>query len=155
MSTQSQTAEAPIALPTAAEIRAIIERKAAARADEARRRLSVQEEEDKAKRAAFMERTLTPGFIHTVMTRVQHAAENGEKKLMLGQFPCEWCADGGRKINVLEDNWPDTLLGFARGLYEFWSAELKPRGYGLSAEVVSFKDGGISGDIGIYISWTA
>ncbi|TWB23693.1 hypothetical protein FBZ89_102450 [Nitrospirillum amazonense] len=140
-------------LPTAADIRRLVENKSAARMEELRRRQAVIEEEEKQRRAAFMERTLTPGFIGTVMTRVQHAAEIGEKRLLLGQFPCDWCTDGGRKINVMENDWPGTLQGFARMLYDFWVAELKPRGFGLSVEVVSFKEGGIPGDIGAFLSW--
>jgi len=142
-------------LPSAADIRQIIEQKEMARAKEAMRRLEAEEEEKKHRMEMFQTRKLTPEFVNTVMTRVRQAAENGNSKIMLGQFPSEWCSDGGRRINVLEADWPDTLPGFAREFYEFWERELKPRGFRLSAEIVSFKPNGIPGDVGAYLSWTA
>jgi len=103
----------------------------------------------------FQTRKLTPDLINTVMMRVRHAAENGDSKVLLGHFPSEWCSDGGRRINVAEEDWPDTLPGLAREFFEFWERELKPRGFRLSAEIVSFKADGIPGDVGAYLSWTA
>ena len=50
--------------------------------------------------------------------------------------------------------WPDTLQGFAREFYEFWERELKPKGFGLRAEIVSFP-GGLPGDVGAFLTWRA
>jgi hypothetical protein len=74
---------------------------------------------------------------------------------MLGEFPSAWCTDGGRRINNQPDpSWPDTLQGFAREFYEFWERELKTKGYGLRAEIVSFPDGR-PGDVGAFLTWKA
>ena len=142
-------------LPSAADIRRIIEQKNSARAQEAISQRKAHEEEERHKREIFMARKLTPQFINTVMTRVRRAAENGESSVMLGHFPCEWCSDGGRLINIAGEGWPDTLPGIAREFFEFWQRELNPKGFKLSAQIVSFKPGGIPGDVGAYLSWKA
>ena len=86
------------------------------------------------------------------MTRVRTAAESGATESMIGQFPSDWCTDGGRRINVPEQDWPDTLQGIAREFYEFWERELKPKGFGLRAQIISFPDGK-PGDVGAFLSW--
>ena len=63
------------------------------------------------------------------------------------RFPSDLCSDGGRKIDVAEEGWEGTLRGEAAELYSRWRTELKPRGFGLSAQIVSYEDG-IIGDIG-------
>lgn len=64
---------------------------------------------------------------------------------MIGQFPGAWCTDGG---------WPVTLQGIAKEFFEFWKRDLKPRGFGLRVEIVSYPEGK-PGDIGPFLSWTA
>ena len=143
------------ALPTAGDIRGIIERKIRNRlAEESRHRKTVEAELEQQKKA-FDARKLTPQFIDLVMSRIRRAAENGEYNILVGQFPSAWCSDGGRSINVREEGWPETLPNFAREFFEFWKRELKPRGFRLSAEIVTFKAGGLPGDVGAYLSWKA
>jgi len=143
------------ALPTAGDIRGIIERKIRNRlAEESQHRKAVEAELEQLKKA-FDARKLTPQFIDLVMSRIRQAAENGEYNILVGQFPSAWCSDGGRSINVREEGWPETLPSFAREFFEFWKRELKPRGFRLSAEIVTFKAGGLPGDVGAYLSWKA
>jgi len=143
------------ALPTAGDIRGIIERKIRDRlAEESQHRKAVEAELGQQKKE-FDARKLTPQFIDLVMSRIRQAAENGEYNILVGQFPSAWCSDGGRSINVREEGWPETLPSFAREFFEFWKRELKPRGFRLSAEIVSFKAGGLPGDVGAYLSWKA
>jgi len=140
-------------LPSADDIRNIIERKKKdSLAEEARQRKAA-EQELKRQEDLFSGRKLTPEFIDQVMTRIRRAAENGEYALLVGQFPGEWCSDRGRSINVREEGWPNTLPGFAREFFDFWQRELKPKGFRLSVEFVSFKPGGLPGDVGAYLSW--
>jgi len=141
-------------LPTAADIRRIIEQSQMAKAREAARQMDAEKEELKHSREMFLARNLTPRFIATVMERVRRAAENGESKILLGHFPSDWCSDGGRRINNQETDWPDTLPGIAREFFEFWDRELRPKGFHLSAEIISFKHGGLLGDVGAYLSWS-
>jgi len=108
------------ALPTAGDIRGIIERKIRNRlAEESRHRKAVEAELEQQKKA-FDARKLTPQFIDLVMSRIRQAAENGEYNILVGQFPSAWCSDGGRSINVREEGWPETLPSFAREFFEFW-----------------------------------
>ena len=55
------------------------------------------------------------------------AARSGEQELMLLRFPSDLCSDGGRKIDVAENGWEDTLRGEAAEIYHRWRQELKPR----------------------------
>src|SRR5262249_46735919 len=143
------------ALPTAGDIRGIIEQKIQDRLAEESRHRKVVEEELAQQKKAFDARKLTPQFIDLVMTRIRRAAENGEYNILVGQFPSAWCSDGGRSINVREEGWQETLPSFAREFFEFWKRELQPRGFRLSAEIVTFKPGGLPGDVGAYLSWKA
>ncbi len=80
------------------------------------------------------------------------AASSGETEYLLLQFPSDLCTDGGRKIDVAEPGWEETLRGEAADLYDRWRKELKPQGFGLSARIVSYVDG-IIGDIGLFMTW--
>ncbi len=70
---------------------------------------------------------------------------------MLLRFPSDLC-DGGRKIDVAEQGWEETLRGEAAEIYDRWRKELKPQGFGLSARIVSYDDG-VIGNIGLYLAW--
>jgi len=155
--TNHETAEvhAGQALPTASDIRDIIERKKKDKLAEEIRFRKAAEEKLAEQKKAFDVRKLTPELIDRVMSRIRRAAENGEYDVLVGQFPSAWCSDGGRSINVREEGWHETLPSFAREFFEFWQHELKPRGFRLSAEIVSFRAGGLPGDVGAYLSWKA
>ncbi len=77
------------------------------------------------------------------------AARNG----VLLRFPADLCSDGGRKIDVAEEGWEETLRGAAAEIYSRWRTELKPQGFGLSARIVSYLEEGIIGDLGLYLTW--
>jgi hypothetical protein len=86
---------------------------------------------------------------------IQHAelaARGGETEFLLLQFPSDLCSDGGRRIDVAEAGWEETLRGEAAEIYDRWLKELKPQGFGLSARIVSYVDT-IIGDIGLYQTW--
>ena len=68
------------------------------------------------------------------------------------RFSSEYCTDGGRAINNLEPDWPQSLTGFAKRAYEFWQKELQPKGYKLRAQIMDFP-GGMPGDVGIFFRW--
>jgi hypothetical protein len=79
-------------------------------------------------------------------------ALKGEDEIMVARFPNELCTDHGRAINQAEPEWPDTLTGRPRLVYEFWKEHLQPLGYHLKAQIVDWPNG-MPGDIGIYITW--
>ncbi len=87
-----------------------------------------------------------------MMEHAKLAASSGETEYLLLQFPSDLCTDGGRKIDVAEEGWEETLRGEAADLYDRWRKELKPQGFGLSARIVSYVDG-IIGDIGLFMTW--
>ena len=88
-----------------------------------------------------------------LLAHAELAALNGEQEMMLLRFPSDLCSDGGRKIDVAEDGWEETLRGEPAELYSRWRTELRPLGFGLSARIVSFEDKGIIGDLGLYLTW--
>jgi hypothetical protein len=140
-------------IPSAADLRSLIETKEAEKARIASEQAQAAAQELRHQKDMFLERRMTPEVAERVMSRVRLAAESGALKLLLGRFPSAWCSDRGRMINNAEDGWPETLPGFAREFYLFWVQELKPKGFHLSAEIVEFDRDGIPGDVAAYLSW--
>jgi hypothetical protein len=87
-----------------------------------------------------------------MLDKAKLAARSGEQEFMMLRFPSDLCSDGGRKIDVAEEGWEGTLRGETADLYSRWRTELKPRGFRLSARIVSYEDG-IIGDIGLFLTW--
>jgi len=140
------------ALFTVADIHALLDRERHEEEVAELRHQQAAAAEKKHQEEAFLARTVTPDYVATLMQRVRRAAESGVNELMIGSFPSDWCTDGGIAINAPEDDWPDTLQGFAREFYEFWAQNLKPRGFRLNAKIINFP-GGMPGDVGAFLSW--
>ena len=87
-----------------------------------------------------------------ILDQAKFAARSGEHEFLMLRFPSDLCSDGGRKIDVAEQGWEGTLRGEAADLYSRWRMELKPQGFGLSAQIVSYEEG-IIGDIALYLTW--
>jgi hypothetical protein len=111
-----------------------------------------KEQQQAELREAFMSRDIHPEAIDRINNAVRIAAERGHHQLEVITFPCSFCDDGGRRINIADPEWPSTLTGFARRAYEFYVKELRPHGYKLHAEIISFP-GGMPGEIGLYLKW--
>jgi hypothetical protein len=110
------------------------------------------EAEAKALYEAFTERQLHPEVKQRVSNAVRRAAEQGKSELLVLEFESEWCSDRGRAINNSEPDWPSTLTGFAKRAFEYFEKELKPLGYRVRAEVLTFP-GGMPGKIGFFLAW--
>ena len=95
-----------------------------------------------------MSRELHPEAIDRINNVVRIAAERGQHQVEVITFPCTFCSDGGRRINIADPEWPSTLSGFAERAYEFYVKELRPHGYKLHAEIISFP-GGMPGEVGL------
>jgi hypothetical protein len=67
-------------------------------------------------------------------------------------FPSSYCSDGGRRINIGDPEWPETLDGFAKKAYEFYVKELRPLGYKISMDIVTWPKG-MPGDVAMYLKW--
>jgi hypothetical protein len=103
-------------------------------------------------REAFMAQEIHPEVIERINSAVKIAAQHGQSQLQVISFPSSYCADGGRRINIGDPEWPSTLVGFAKKAYEFYDKELRPLGFKLHAEIISFP-GGMPGDVGFFLKW--
>jgi hypothetical protein len=140
----------PIVNP--AELRKVQHERDAAEAREALELARRAEQEQQQLHEAFLQREIGPTAIERFNVAVRKAAEQGQHEIMIGQFPATFCSDGGRRINNADQDWPDSLQGVARRVYDYHMEHLAPLGYKMRAEVLSFP-GGIPGDIGIFFRW--
>ena len=103
-------------------------------------------------RQAFMDREIHPEVFERINNAVSIAAKLGNHQVQVITFPCTFCTDGGRRINIADPEWPSTLTGFAKKAFDFWEKELRPLGYKVHAEIISFPDG-MPGDAALYLKW--
>jgi hypothetical protein len=120
--------------------------------DEERRLKKKKDEQAKDLREAFLSREIQPEAIDRINNAITIAAKNGQHQIQVFTFPASYCNDGGRRINNLLPDWPDSLEGFAKKAYEFYQKELRPLGYKFHAEVINFP-GGVPGEIGLFLRW--
>jgi hypothetical protein len=123
-----------------------------AKMEEERREKQKKEQLQSDMRKAFEARDLHPDVIDRINNAVRIAAKQGHHQLQVLAFPASFCSDGGRRINIADPEWPSTLQGFAKKAYDFFEKELRPLGFKLSAEIVSFP-GGMPGEVGLFLKW--
>ena len=123
-----------------------------AKMEEERQSKKKREQQQQELREAFMGREIHAEAVDRINRAVRIAAEQGKHQLEVLTFPCKFCSDGGRRINIADPEWPSTLEGFAKKAYEFFNKELRPLGYKLHAEVVTFP-GGMPGDVALFLKW--
>lgn len=133
--------------------RAMVEREMEAAAAEEK-----QKEAEHARLVAFTEDFLMhhigPDELKQARQRVEAAAKRGEFEALVYTFPSSLCTDDGRAINSGDPDWPATLQGKAREMFEAWERHARPMGYRLKAEIVTFPDG-IPGDVGFLLNWAS
>jgi hypothetical protein len=120
--------------------------------DEERKRKERQKREQRELHEAFMARDIHPEVMDRLNKAVRLAAEQGLKEIQVITFPANFCNDGGRRINNMLPDWPDSLEGFARRAHDFYVKELRPLGYKLHAQVIDFP-GGMPGEIALFLKW--
>jgi hypothetical protein len=120
--------------------------------DEEREREERRKREQRELHEAFMARDIHPQVMDRLNKAVRIAAEQGFKEVQVITFPARFCNDGGRRINNMLPDWPDSLEGFARRAYDFYAKELRPLGYKLHAQVIDFP-GGMPGEIALFLKW--
>jgi hypothetical protein len=120
--------------------------------EEERQRRQKRERDQRELREAFMSRDVHPQVMDRLNKVIRVAAEQGHKEVRVITFPASYCNDGGRRINNMLPDWPDSLEGFAKKAYEFYQKELRPLGYKLHAQVIDFP-GGMPGEIGLFLKW--
>lgn len=111
---------------------------------------------EQQKRAAFAEDFLKGhlGEDERAMIRrvVMQAVTAGKLEALVYTFPSELCTDSGRAINSADPDWPSTLQGKAKELFDAYKTVAQPQGYKLKASIISFP-GGMPGDVGFFLSW--
>ena len=103
-------------------------------------------------REMFNAREVQPEAIDRINHLISVAAKQGNHQLQVLTFPSSYCSDGGRRINIADPEWPSTLEGFAKKAYDFFQKELRPLGYKLHAEIISFP-GGMPGEVALVLTW--
>jgi hypothetical protein len=87
-----------------------------------------------------------------LLQQARAAASHGAVQIQLLRFPSELCSDGGRRVDIGEADWPTSLRGEAAEFYARWERELKPAGFGLTAQILDYP-GGKPGNIGLFLTW--
>ena len=104
-------------------------------------------------RKEYMQKLAVPMVItRGLLAKVKTMAERGGNELLIGRFPVDLCTDHGRALNQSEPDWPETLTGVPRQVYEVWKETLQPLGYGLKAEIVDWPEG-LPGEAGLFLTW--
>lgn len=137
---------------TAADFRQL---EAEFRSDEARRRERLRRkvvERRQARVQSLIGTHISDDDWRAMIREAQKAAARGDKSHLLLRFPSQLCADGGRRINIRDPEWPQSLRGEAAEVYLRWKRNLKPRGFHLQARVLDFP-GGMPGDVGLFLVW--
>ena len=115
-------------------------------------RVKKEEQERRALHEAFVARDLHPEVMERVNGAIRRAAEQGLHEVQVLTFPAGYCNDGGRRINNAEPDWPESLEGFAKRAYEFFTNDLKPLGFKTRAQILNYPDGKL-GDVGLFLVW--
>ena len=147
-----QKAGAAAAIPSAEELHKLSVEKEMAKAAEAMRHVDDAEEHKKQLIEQLTTLRVNEQNVHNFVARLKQHAEAGETELLVLRFPNELCTDRGRAINNAEPDWPDSLTGFPRDIYEKWNAGMRDRGYRLTAKILEFP-GGMLGDVGLFVGW--
>ena len=131
--------------------RTMVERELEAAADEENRKAA-----EHARLLAFTQDFLMhhigPEELKQARQRVEAAAKRGEFQALVYTFPSALCTDDGRAINSGDPDWPATLQGKAREMFEAWDRHARRMGYRLRAQIVTFPDG-IPGNVGFLLDW--
>lgn len=120
--------------------------------DDERAYAKKKEEQQEELRKAFLAREIQPDAIDRINTAIRIAAERGLHQLQVVTFPSSLCSDRGRSINNADPDWPTTLTGFAKKAYDYYEEKLRPLGYKLTAEIVTWPDG-LPGDVAMSLKW--
>ena len=139
-------------LLTPNDLKGIAEKIHMAKVQEQFDRVRKEQEEQRAIHEAFMSRDVHPEVMNRVNDAVRRAAEQGLHEVQVLTFPASFCNDQGRRINNGEQDWPDSLEGFAKKAHAFFETELKPLGFKSRAQVLNYPDGRL-GDIGVFLAW--
>lgn len=141
------------AIPTAEELRLVHLRKQLEEAESRAQQLDAERRERERLAEDFLKGDVTQQERDLIRILVRKAVEKGEYEVMIYSFPSKLCTDQGRAINSADPEWPETLQGKARVLYDRFKQDLQPRGYRMKAMIINFPDG-MPGDVGFFLDWS-
>ncbi|MEJ1158926.1 hypothetical protein [Prosthecomicrobium sp. N25] len=139
------------------DAKAFAEKVALKEAEEASRKMRELEAAD-AEKQAWVDSMRKPSgvsdeeAIRRAIDIIQRAVSNGLTSVQVYRFPNALCTDRGRAINQGEPDWPQTLTGVPKEIFQLWDRHFKAKGYRLSAQIVDFP-GGVPGDVGLTLAW--
>lgn len=139
-------------LMTPAQLRHLREQREQARVRELMAKHRQEAELAQEQQLAFLERKVDAAAIAWVRKRAQQAAANGASELRVLSFPAAWCSDHGRAINNLEPDWPGSLTGYAKDVYETFLEHFEHLGYRMRAQVLTYTGEGL-GEVALFLCW--
>jgi hypothetical protein len=140
------------AIPSADELRMALLEAEMKKMEEREKLRSVEEKKRADFAAGFLSDHVTDAEKEMIRRVVRSAVKDGKTQAMVYSFPAKLCTDGGRAINNNDKDWPVTLQGKAKELYDGYVEAVKPQGYKLKAMIVSFP-GGVPGEVGLFLDW--
>ena len=143
----------PAQIPSADQLRMSILSKEMAQMEQEEKLRARKEQELKAFTESFLTEHVSDEERAMIQRLVTNAAANGKFEAMVYSFPSDLCTDSGRAINSRLADWPDTLQGKAKELYDRYLALAKPQGYRLKATIINFPNG-MPGDVGLFLNWS-
>ena len=132
------TAKPAVVAPTAESFRNLVDASVQAEVDEKKAVVHAADLVRIKQVKAVLHDHLGAEMWDALLAHARVAAAHGAKELELIRFPSEACSDSGRKINIVDPTWPETLRGEAAEVHARWLRDLKPAGFGLVARVVDF-----------------
>ncbi len=139
-------------VPTAGELRRQLAEKQLAQMERDKQAQQREHEKHTAFIDDFMKGHINDTERAKMRKLVMDAVAQGQMEVLVYTFPSSLCTDDGRAINSGEGDWPKTLQGKARELYDRFATMMKPQGYKLKAQIISFP-GGMPGDVGFFLGW--
>jgi len=148
----SRRAELKKAVPSKEELQKLRAKSLMEKADQATQQQSAEQERKKALIAHLETERVTEQNVKNAIRIIRELAAAGQTEVMVLRFPNELCTDGGRAINNNEADWPRTLTGFPKDIYEKWQIGFRDQGFRLTAKILEFP-GGMPGDVGMFMNW--
>lgn len=145
--------EKTASIPSADQLRMSILSREMAQMEQEEKLRAKKEQELKAFTESFLTEHVSDEERAMIQRLVTNAAANGKFEAMVYSFPSDLCTDRGRAINSRLADWPDTLQGKAKELYDRYLTLAKPQGYRLKASIINFPNG-MPGDVGLFLNWS-
>lgn len=141
-----------VPVPSAGELAVIAEQELEHRVATRAHELEAAEAATRRRMMRLRSVPLSVQDLNRMVSACVHAARQGEHHALVMRFPSALCTDGGRAINNDLPDWPATLVGQPKQLYDYYELTLRPAGYRIHAAILDFP-GGMPGEVGITLSW--